>query len=118
MIINSLKDLQRLNKSYEYMQLIQFGANCDIKFYYGSTFEWYGNKSVKKLVATWRKIFNISRKEYIVLIVDDDMYQRMQYYTHSYVYTVQELFRKEKVIIEKSRSDTNLFVLLDNKATV
>lgn len=109
MAINTLKDLRRLNKSYEYIQLVQFGANCDSNFWCGHYFAWYKPCSIKELVATWRKIFNISRKEYIVLVkeyivlvVDDDMYKRLQRYTHSYVYTVQELFRKEKVIVQKA----------------
>lgn len=111
MAINSLKDLQRLNKSYEYIQLVQFGANCDSNFWCGYYFAWYKPCSIKELVAHWRKIFNISRKEYIVLVVDDDMYKRLQRYTHSYVYTVQELFRKEKVIVQKP-NNKDLYTLL------
>lgn len=111
MAINTLKDLRRLHKDYDYIELIQFGTNCDIIFRHYGSMVWYKPKTIKELVACWRIAFGISRKTYIVLIVTDDMYERMQYYTHSFVYSVQELFRKEKVIVDKIRNDSiyNLF---------
>lgn len=105
MAIKTLKDLQRLHKSYEYIELIQFSVKYTIIRYNCCTGRSYGEISMKKLVDHWRKVFEISRKEYIVLIVDENVYDKLQCYTHSYVYTVQELFRKEKVIVDKIQDE-------------
>lgn len=114
MAINTLKDLRRLNKSYEYFGLDSFGLNESIIVTYGHDHCIIPQRikgNIKEIVKYWRSYFLISRKEYIVLVVDDDMYKRLQRYTHSYVYTVQELFRKEKVIVQKP-NNKDLYTLL------
>lgn len=107
MAINTLKDLRRLNKSYEYFSLDSFGLNESIIVTYGHDHCVIPQKikgNIKEIARYWRSYFLISRKEYIVLVVDSDMYDKLQSYTYSYVYTVQELFRKEKVIVDKIRN--------------
>ena len=104
MAINTLKDLQRLNKSYEYVNLHRFGTNYYCISYRDKSRVFFTAKTIKQFVFSLRKLLNISRKEYIVLVVNENVYDKLQCYTHSYVYTVQELFRKEKVIVDKIRN--------------
>lgn len=114
MAINTLKDLQRLNKSYEYCRLDSFGLNESIIVTYGNVHCVIPQKikgDIKEIAKYWRSYFLINRKEYIVLVVDEDMYDKLQSYTYSFVHTVQELFRKEKVIVDKIRNDS-IYTLL------